>query len=315
MEYSGLIQKYKINRPLTEEEKAQQLKQKERLEVEPHYHLAVTRLNSTYLECVDKYYEWKGSLSFWMILVLILCVSVGIAVPYVLFIQSWDEIYQHRQTEALLVVALVFALFTPLFWLAAWGLLKESFAYTHYPIRLNRKNRNVYVFRLDGSVLVAPWDETFFTLGRGNRRYGYQNWDIRGHVLDADGVTVKETFAFAMDWEEIKDIHRHWEYLRRYMEDGPQALLEYTPVYLPIVDRYETFSFGFLRLVFNFPGLISVWLLAPVFFLFSLGRYIAMRTSDIPVWPAKIEAACAIEPGDPYERDARNNPEKFWKST
>lgn len=314
MEYSGLIQKYKINRPLTEEERAQQLKQKERLEIEPHYHLAVTRINSTYLECVDKYYEWKGSLSFWMLAVLFVITSAQVAFVFIVLTRDPADAYVDV-TKDWLVVGFISLLLTPLFWLSIWALRKEAFAYTHYPIRLHRKDRKVYVFRLDGTVLVAPWDGLFFTLGRGNRRYGYQNWDIRGHVLAADGLTVKETFAFAMDWEEIKDIHRHWEYLRRYMEDGPQTLLEYTPVYLPIVDRYETYSFGFFRLVFNFPGLILAWLLAPVFFLFSLGRYFAMHTSEIPVWPAKIEAACAIEAGDPYERDARNNPEKFWKST
>jgi hypothetical protein len=34
-----------------------------------------------------------------------------------------------------------------------------------------------------------------------------------------------------------------------------------------------------------------------------------MRTSKIPAWPEDIEAACAVDPNDPYIRDASNNPE------
>lgn len=32
---------------------------------------------------------------------------------------------------------------------------RDAFTYTHYPIRFNRKNRQVYVFRLNGTVLKA----------------------------------------------------------------------------------------------------------------------------------------------------------------
>jgi hypothetical protein len=36
-----------------------------------------------------------------------------------------------------------------------------------------------------------------------------------------------------------------------------------------------------------------------------------MRTSKIPVWPAEIEAACQVDPFDPYLRDASRNPKKI----
>jgi hypothetical protein len=46
-----------------------------------------------------------------------------------------------------------------------WLLRKESFAYTHYPMRFNRKTRTVHVFRPNGTVLSVPWDQLYFTLG------------------------------------------------------------------------------------------------------------------------------------------------------
>ncbi|MCL2877098.1 MAG: hypothetical protein FWF12_12680, partial [Betaproteobacteria bacterium] len=41
----------------------------------------------------------------------------------------------------------------------------------------------------------------------------------------------------------------------------------------------------------------------PLALIFSLGRWTAMHTCTIPRWPAEVEAACAVEPNDPYLRD------------
>ncbi|EGD03646.1 hypothetical protein B1M_15475 [Burkholderia sp. TJI49] len=56
-----------------------------------------------------------------------------------------------------------------------------------------------------------------------------------------------------------------------------------------------------------------IWqiLLSPIFFVTSLGRWFAMRTSKIPVWPAEIEAECTVDSFDPYLRDASRNPDKI----
>ena len=127
----------------------------------------------------------------------------------------------------------------PMVLFSGWILCKESFAWTHYPIRLNRKTRMVHAFRLDGTVLSVPWDEVLFTLGRGNRAFGVQNWDIRGHVLDADGVTVRETFAFSAEDIDHDILRRHWEFLRRYMEEGPEALVGQVEFCMPVAGRRE----------------------------------------------------------------------------
>ena len=201
------------------------------------------------------------------------------------------------------------ALCIPLIAFAVWGLCKESFAHTHYPIRLNRKNRTVYVFRFDGSVLTAKWDDLFISLGRGAHLSHKQEWDIRGHVLAADRKTVLETFAFGFHADDPDLVRRHWEFLRRYMEDGPKEAAELVKVFSAVADQRESAKLGFYRTWANFGyGTILGFILLPIALPIWLGRLFAMRTSKVPVWPVEVQAACLIEPGDPYERDERNNP-------
>ena len=63
------------------------------------------------------------------------------------------------------------AIVLPLAMFAFWIALQESFTYTHFPIRLDRRNRKVHVFRpgRPGKAnLEVDWDKLFFTLGRCN---------------------------------------------------------------------------------------------------------------------------------------------------
>jgi hypothetical protein len=39
-----------------------------------------------------------------------------------------------------------------------------------------------------------------------------------------------------------------------------------------------------------------------------LGRLVCRLTSKVPLWPADVEAACPIAPGDAYVHDSRTNP-------
>jgi len=54
------VRRYQTNRLLAAEEKQNQLKQDVRVDVEPHYQLSVIRMNSTFLESVDRYYGGRG---------------------------------------------------------------------------------------------------------------------------------------------------------------------------------------------------------------------------------------------------------------
>ena len=306
MEYSGLIQKYKVNRPLTEEERSLQLKQKQKLDVVPHYAFSVIKLNSTYMEMADKYFGWRGFLTFGMIVCMLAALLFPGLVAFDLLTRT--EVPTEEMKEAdFAAIIMIFVLFLPLVAVTIWGLRKEAFHLTHFPIRLNRKTRLLHIFRPDrsGTILTVPWDEVFFTLCKGQV---LGHWDIRGHVLDADNVTVKESFALGMPWVDQDVLRQNWEFIRRYMEHGPQGIVDLAPMYLPIATHREPWVSGLQRLLLIVSGsLVGHTILLPFFILFSFGRVIANHTSRIPQWPAEIEATSQIEPGDPFERDERNN--------
>lgn len=306
MEYSGLIQKYKINRPLTDEERELQLKQKQTLDVEPHYAFSVLKINSTYMELADKYYGWRGFLTLGMLVCLFAALLFPGLVAFDLLTRTQIPTAQMQEADSGAIV-MILVLFLPLAALIVWALRKEAFHLTHFPIRLNRKTRMIHLFRPDrsGTLLSVPWDEVFFTLGRGQV---LGHLDIRGHVLDADKVTVKESFALGMPWDDKEVLLRNWEFMRRYMEHGPQKLIDLIPLYWPIATHKEPWIVGLQRLLLNVSGsVVGHTILLPFFVLSSFGRVLANRTSRIPQWPGEIDATCPIEPGDPFERDERNN--------
>lgn len=71
LECSGLIRGYKANRPLSNEERREQLYQGRSLRVDSLYEMAVIRMNSSFMEMVDKYYSFKGVISFVAIFFLV----------------------------------------------------------------------------------------------------------------------------------------------------------------------------------------------------------------------------------------------------
>lgn len=305
MFYSGLIWKYKVNRPLSEDERILRLKQDERLAVEPADEAALIKVNSTYLESLDKYFMEKGWLTLVGWLAILICVGGMLLVSYG-FLSAIDGPYKGREQVVYYSVAGVVAMFSLPIPICIIMLKYEMWRLTHYPIRLNRKNRMLYVFRQDRSVLSVPWDEVFFTLNKENSRPMANLWEIQGHVLNKDGSTVEETFAFS-DVADHDVLRRHWEFLRRYMEEGPERLVDGVRGYAPVDRRKESFGEGFARLVADdvvLSPLVAI-IFSPFTFLQACARWVAMRTCTIPVWPAEIEAACAVDPRDPWARDAQ----------
>lgn len=305
MDNLGLLLKFKVNRPLTEEERTYRVMQDKRLNIEPLNQLSTIRMNSTYLEMVDKYYGWKGYLTLFS-LIVILIFTVAFLTLVSISVKRFDTLTVDAKTEEVIFLAVIFFMSLPLILVGVWMFLKETFAYTHYPIRINRKNGKIYVFRLDGTVLAMPWKDVFFTVGKGRPRGAYD--DIRGHVIDADGVTVKETFALShFSGKDDPDLMQYWEYVRRYMADGPAGLIQQIEHVIEISHNKETFWNGFHRLLAEMaPIPLIAFLTAPFWFVVAIFRYFAMRTSKIPQWPQWVEDECQVDANDPYQRDEQH---------
>ncbi|WP_413496483.1 DUF6708 domain-containing protein, partial [Morganella psychrotolerans] len=91
---------------------------------------------------------------------------------------------------------------------------------THYPIRFNRKTRMVYAFRTDGTIISAPWDTIYFTSGLGRFKAPTEGYYLSGHILSDDKKTIIDTFCLPESDIYKEDLIPHWEFIRRYMEEG-----------------------------------------------------------------------------------------------
>lgn len=325
MEFTGLLRKYAVDRPLTEFERDFQLRQKQRLSISPHYQLSVIRMNSCYLESVDKWYGWKGLITaVSLIIQLIINGFMGWgALQWILeglgiFPSQLDRVVLLLNGIAMMFIVMIFS--CGLIWL----LRKESFAYTHYPIRFNRKTRMVHVFRTNGTALSVSWDNLFFTLAKVG---GWNEWEVQGHVLDADNNTVRETFALSYIGHVSADdltstaqqpgpgdlVRAHWEFVRRYMEEGPKEISAQVEFCMPISLRRESPGVSVERVFANFAGApILIYLaMLPFCMVVGLFRMFAMRTCKVPVWPDEIESQCGIENGDPYAIEGALNGERM----
>jgi hypothetical protein len=274
-------------------------------------------MNSTYLEVVDGNYLNRGAMSAYGVFVVGIGVYTIIWTLYItVFHNYFSPDWDHSQ-DGPMFSALTFAI--SICSLLIWGVVAfnrwigEWFCYTHYPIRLNRKNRMIYVFRGDGTVLETPWDSTYFTLYVVKNIGGMRWLGICGLVMK-DAQTVQEQFYFGYSSSKKEYSLRHWEFMRRYMEDGPEAVEDADGFgyCLPIADKRETIYQGWVMLVSNdaWNPLVK-WLMFPIHALFFMGRLVRRLVSKVPMWPAEVEAQCRIEPNDPCVWDSSKNPEGF----
>lgn len=314
MEFSGLITDYPVGHALSQTAFGFQLRQEQRLALEPRYQLSVIRMNSTYLESVDKWFPWKGMITMFALVVLVMVNATLGWGAFKWILEAAEVLPSPLSPEVLYANGIGMAVVVAcLDWAAIWLLRKESFAYTHYPIRFNRKTRTIHIFRTDGTILSTPWDKVFFTLAK---MPPWDEWEVRGHILEADGVTVKETFALsyvgsldardaipgATEFSSGDFVRAHWEFIRRYMEEGPEVVSEQVRFCMPVNGRHEKMRVSIERIFANIAGapLIFYWMLFPFCVALSFFRMIAMRTSKIPRWPEDVEKSCQIEKDDPY---------------
>ncbi|RBF83378.1 DUF6708 domain-containing protein, partial [Xanthomonas oryzae] len=158
----------------------------------------------------------------------------------------------------------------------------------------------IYVFRekRDGGLLIVPWEEVFFHIGRGTDMKFLR--DIRGEILD--GEIVKDTFALGHCAERDEPVKEMWEFIRRYMEEGPEAVAEHP------LDKYVELSVaptwknclisavGFTNATTPFKRV----LLFPFIGTFTVVRWLVFKSCKQPVFPPEVEAECQVEPNDPH---------------
>ncbi|MGZ2746677.1 DUF6708 domain-containing protein [Burkholderia stagnalis] len=303
----------KKQRPLTEQDCEWHLPTKQRA-ADPHASAMVIKMNSTYIELVDGFHKNRGLMSIIGVFAFSLfgwfLFGMWFSIIFDYYLNSsWDGHGELEMMSASLAITVIMVL-GMIGFVVFYRRIGEWFGYTHYPIRLNRRARMVYVFRGDGTVLKASWDDVYFALRVNMQAAGVRMLGICGLVLK-DPKTVEEMFVFGYASSSREYCLRHWEFIRRYMEAGPRAVLNAPGhgLYLPIADKRETLYQGWIELVSNDAwNPVFKWLMFPFHVLFFIGRLVNRATSKVPMWPADVEAECRIEPGDPYVRDSSLNP-------
>jgi hypothetical protein len=295
---------FMVNRPLNDFERDNHFNLRQPASRQVHYDLSLIKLNSTFVECVDKWYAMRGFVAM-----------VGGVFAVVLGFGVFVSIYGSYSLSSFLLLSPL-VLLLPTIWFSSKLFLSDAFTYTHYPIRFNRQNRQVYAFRRDGTVLKAGWEDFYWTIYKATH-VGGGDVNVMGHLLDKDGVTVKESIGLSMvgvapNEEGRERMRTFFEFFRRYMEDGPGPVLEALKpvplIMLPGIDKErESWFFGWEHLTGSAKGFPLIQLLLQVFYLpMSLFRWLVMHTSKIPQWPRWVEDECRIEPGDPWVRDGRH---------
>ena len=316
MNHTGLYSPFKINRPLSGEEIKNQLRQDytgmgkvDSLALDD---TVVIRMNSTYLELVDKYYSDRGMPESLVFIMLSAVVTFFISMVYLLFFNPTGTPNTLSGVFCILlacVISLSMAI-----WIYTY-LRKSWFTWTHYPVRFNRKTKMVHVFKVDGTILSVPWKEVFFTRGRAGPG-AMPEWSIDGHILAEDGKTVIDTFSLGFS-NARQELITNWAFVRSYMEvdDCLSDLKDIIVLCPPVAERRESFIFG-LQYMMRVESRLE-WpftlILLPLKLLGGVARFVAMRTSKIPRWSAAVEADCRVDPADPINVSAANNPKHIWR--
>lgn len=315
MDYAGIDARnlrFPVNRPLTEAERKEQLDPTRSTGVAPRIGLSLIKFNSTYIELVDRWYPVKG-FNVWLSIMGALAfvpTSLYMIVKLIILGEPFAE-------DERWILWCFWAVIVPLSLFILGGIVwlfrSECFRWTHYPMRVDRRSRQIHFFRQDGTVATGAWDRLFFFIGESTTPPIGRTNDLRVHFLSDDGATVVETFSLGYEFMGGRqDLLGIWEFIREYMESSEAKLTglsRMAPIYMPIHDRKEGFVFGVVRTFANFsrwPWLHLVFSL-PYSFI-GMARWLAMTTSRIPVWPAGVNASSAIKEDDPHRRDWRDNP-------
>jgi len=258
----------------------------------PSQRLGLISINSTFIDWIDRRFLYRGMLNTSVFFAGCILMFLGVLLCIKLF-------FDGTGAGRFFVILPISTAITGFFLFFQLFLRYEFFSHIYYPIRFNRENRKVYVFRekRDGGLLIVPWEDVFFHIGRGTDMKFLR--DIRGEILD--GTIVKDTFALGHCAERDEPVKEMWEFIRRYMEEGPEAVAEHP------LDKYVELSVAptWKNCLISAVGFTNAdtpfkrVLLSPFIGTFTVVRWLVFKSCKQPVFPPEVEAECTVEPNDP----------------
>lgn len=283
--YTGWMREFPQGGFLSPQENASRFSPKVEQDVAPDERASLVHFNSTYVDLIDRRFRLRGMVSTTMVLLgTIGLFLLGFFLLFTLVIPNLEGDFWDWVMYAMVAVCVVGA--PVLFWHTT--LKYEFFTYVWYPTRFNRRNRMVYFFTggKEGAVRV-PWDDAVFYIGRGTTQDFLR--DLRCSIVD-DRV-VKRTFAVGHYFDDEQKIKGIWEFVRRYMENGPEAVVD------SIDDRQMNLSVKpswrncYLFVVASLgPAMLGArFVLMPLLLPLVLCRWLVLKSCRMPVWPQWVE--------------------------
>lgn len=293
--YTGWLRKFKVNREMEPRERYATLPRTPA--GRSNERLCVIRLNSTYLDVIDRRFRLRGMAAT----TVCLLVSVGLALWGVWLLAVWmPKIFDNRAVDWFLVAEVLVLMVgqLPLLWYFIFG--RDFFTYTYYPIRFNRRTRMVHAYTEGGpdAVISVPWEDAHFHFGDGKGEKFLR--DIRCHVLE--GGVIRHTFAVGHYFDDEDKVREIWEFIRRYMDEGPQAVLDAPAkpqVNLSVADTWKN-CYATVMISLGEALLPLRVVLMPVLLPMVACRWLVLKSSRHPVWPQRIVDESAVDAEDPH---------------
>ena len=294
--YTGWLRKFKVDRLLEPQERYEALPRN--CSERSNEHHCVIRLNSTYMDVVDRRYRLRGMVA--TTVGTLVCTMMALFGIWLL--AMWvPNARPDGQIDGWLV-AIILTLFIgqfPVMWRYTFG--RDFFTYKYYPIRFNRRTRMVHAYTDAGpsGVISVPWDHAYFHLGHGEGETFLR--DIRCHVMD--GEMVRKTFAVGHYFDDPATIREIWEFIRRYMDEGPEHVFDVpasAQLHLSVADTWKN---CYLTVIISLgEGLLPYRaVLMPLLVPLAACRWLVLKSSKAPQWPAYVVAESSVDVADPHQ--------------
>ena len=267
---------------------------------------AVYAFNDTFIELRTSFDEKRGGITFAAGCLLVPMVIGALPFPSM----AWEMMtgmtssgeplpwqgYAAYAFSILLILGVVGVAFY-----FGWRFLRlESFTQRRLLVRFNRKTRMVYLHRpvQAGGIVELPWagclapvpptkDEAW---GVGVPLTLYWPHDRTPHGYD-------EIVFVGRPARSTSEFLRLWEFIRRYMEEGPQSvprprLIGKFPWPWKALQAAASLVWPLWRIGSLRWMLPLLLLISPAIALFAAGHWLSLLTCWEPVWPKAIRQAC-----------------------
>lgn len=290
-----------------------------RVEVEPTDAESLYACNDTYLDVRAAFQEEKRGLITFGFFSLVgvfgyylfwsLTLNPGF---HILFLGTtpWDR---PIQTGDYFAVGIFFVLGCGVLYLLvkyAWPWIRtELFTQRHLVARFNRKTRHVYVNRpgYAGGKVTLAWEAASPAIQPDDPDHmGMAGFLAVAFPEERSGVDFSDFIFLGRPMRGNREIEGLWEYIRRYMEEGPQAVprpKRLLPLWPSPVEPVRA-TFRFMSPMWRRSGkvvaLMTGLVLSPLLIFHAFCHWVSLLLCWRPYWPRQMREAG--RPGKPVPK-------------